>query len=877
MLLPIKPINFEITSNADVVVGSEAKSARVLVRWQGVPLGIMPVPVTAGKVRAEDVKSLVTLHLACPLAQELCRRGLLGGGVSERLSIAERWDAPVPELPGPLPRISVAVCTRDRPEDLGACLKSIAALSSPPHEVLVIDNAPTTQATAHLVAQSFPQFRYICEGVAGLDHARNRAIREASGEVIAFTDDDVVVEPDWTAALAAAFAADPALGLITGLIEPLEQETPAQVWFERYGGFGRGCRRYYLQLKRGAPLTWNTAGAGRLGAGANMAVRRRIFDEIGHFDPALDVGTPTRGGGDHEIFFRLLRSGWICLYEPTAVVRHRHRRTMEELSGLLFNYGHATRCFFERVVHDFPTDRAAIRQLTRWWWKHWALGRWLSSALCPDRFPPDLVMSEIEGFVRGRGGYMRARKAIVKDEGSRCDAFKLEDASLCSRSAVGFVIVDIDRPLRTLTEGTQCQMLQIIVRWHGRPLGQFKLPSMAAPVSVARLADSLAARFTSLILEPAAVGPDVAWARFHSELATCLEPASKQKQQQPALSVSIIVGTCERPAALRRCLESLHLLRYRGKLEIIVVDNRPLSPAAAEIAAVVAAFPTVSLVAEPRPGSSYARNAGVAAASGEIIAMTDDDMEVAPDWLEQLVEEFGREDVLAVTGNTLAAALETQAERDFEQYGGFCRGFKRLEFNQRWFFRPRRRAAPTWQIGGSGNVALRASVFAHPEIGGFLPALGAGVPAGVGEDTLLFYQILRAGGTIIYQPGAIAWHHHRVTRNELQRQIKAYSMGHIAYHLITWTKYRDRRALNRVLLELPASLGARVVQRLRGRSSYPLRLLATEVAGTLLGPWALWRSHRHVRKHGPGVQPATEAVPVPEAATRPNREAEPVR
>jgi hypothetical protein len=98
----------------------------------------------------------------------------------------------------------------------------------------------------------------------------------------------------------------------------------------------------------------------------------------------------------------------------------------------------------------------------------------------------------------------------------------------------------------------------------------------------------------------------------------------------------------------------------------------------------------------------------------------------------------------------------------------------------------------------------------------------------------------------------------------------AYSKGHIAYHLITWARYRDRRALNRVCLELPISLATRVWQRVRRKSTYPLRLLATEVVGTLLGPWALWRSHRHFRNHGPGVLPATETVPAPEAAARPH-------
>jgi GT2 family glycosyltransferase len=118
---------------------------------------------------------------------------------------------------------------------------------------------------------------------------------------------------------------------------------------------------------------------------------------------------------------------------------------------------------------------------------------------------------------------------------------------------------------------------------------------------------------------------------------------------------------------------------------------------------------------------------------------------------------------------------------------------------------------------------------------------------------------LRAGGTIIYDPAAIAWHHHRVSGGELQRQIFAYSKGHVAYHLLTFMKYRDRRALMRILIELPRSLGRRSWQRLCGRDSYPWRLLATEIGGALLGPWALWRSHCRVREIGLGHRPLKSA------------------
>jgi GT2 family glycosyltransferase len=632
--------------------------------------------------------------------------------------------------------------------------------------------------------------------------------------------------------------------LLTGFIEPVEQETPAQVWFERYGGFGRGCVRHYIQLKRAAPVPWEMVGAGRLGAGANMAMRRLVFDEIGLFDPALDVGTPTRGGGDHEIFFRMLRSGWLCLYEPSAIVRHRHRRTMDELRGLLYNYGYATRCFLEREARDFPEDRRSIRRLARWWWLHWALARWFASAWCPDRFPADLVKAEIKGFMDGRGGYRRARRAIVADESARPDAFGIESDPALKLRNTGLVLVNVDMPLRALTEGTQCETLDVIVCWRGRPLGRVRIPTLGSSVSVWRLADMIAGWFGHLILFPK-TDADLARSEFHADLGKLLQVRVAADFPAGEPSVSVIIATCNRPEALRRCLGSLQRLRYGGRTEIIVVDNRPAADSASMV---VKEFPGVRLIVEGRPGSSYARNAGVSAAAGEIIAMTDDDMEVSPDWLTRLVEPFSRADVFAVTGNTLAASLETPAERDFEKYGGFCRGFSRMEFGTPWFYQWRRCAAPTWSIGGSGNAAFRSSIFSDPEIGMFLETLGAGVPAGVGEDTMIFYQILRAGGTIIYEPAAIAWHHHRVSEGELQRQIFAYSKGHVAYHLLTFMKYRDRRALTRIFAELPLSLARRGWQRLRGRDSYPWRLLATEVGGALLGPWALWRSHRRVGK-----------------------------
>jgi hypothetical protein len=279
----------------------------VLVRWRRVPVGTVHAPVVGDRVRVADIVPAITRRLGPNLGPEIAARALRSGRGGKPLRFE---DAPLPPESAPGPTISVVICTRDRPGDLQICLASINRLTPAPQEVIVVDNASRTEAVATLLRGMYPQFRYVREPTPGLDHARNRGIAEARHDVIAFTDDDVVVDPGWIGALADAFAADPTVGLVTGLIEPYELETEAQALFELYGGFGRGYRRSYVQRPPGAALPWHLIGAGRLGAGANMAVRRHIFADIRRFDPALDVGTPSLGGGDHEIFHRLIKSGW---------------------------------------------------------------------------------------------------------------------------------------------------------------------------------------------------------------------------------------------------------------------------------------------------------------------------------------------------------------------------------------------------------------------------------------------------------------------------------------------------------------------------------------------------------------------------------------
>lgn len=312
-------------------------------------------------------------------------------------------------------------------------------------------------------------------------------------------------------------------------------------------------------------------------------------------------------------------------------------------------------------------------------------------------------------------------------------------------------------------------------------------------------------------------------------------------------TVSVILPTCERPDDLRRCLDSLLAQRTRHTLEVIVVDNCPSSGVAS---AVVGNYPSARLVAERRPGLSFARNTGITHASGEIIVATDDDVTAPPTWIERLVEPFARPEVMAVTGHVLPVEMETEAQVRFEAYGGLGKGFFPFEVNGPWFA-SHRGAVPTWNLGATANAAFRVGVFADPAIGLMDEALGAGTPTGCSEDSYLFYRILKAGHTIVYEPSAFVHHRHRQTMTALRRQIYGYSKGHVAYHLTTWMRDGDRRALTRLFYSLPVTYARRAYHRLRRYTDYPLSLIVLEMAGNLAGPLALWRSRRRLRRLGP--------------------------
>lgn len=306
------------------------------------------------------------------------------------------------------PALSVVVCTRERPDDLARCLRALAEQTLRPLDVVVVDNAPLTARTEEVARSA--GVRYVREPVAGLNRARNAGLLAARCSRIAYTDDDAVPEPDWAAALLGVLE-EPDVAAVAGAMLPLEVETEAQRLFERYLGGEAGRRD--RDRRRIFERPFLPAGAGQVGAGANMAFRREALEAVGGFDPAFDAGTPTESGGDTEIFGRLLAAGYRLVYEPGVRVLHRHRRSRGELRRQLFGYGVGVYAYWtHRLLHhrDGASGRFAVGTLGAHAIRRVAralLGR-------PDELPLDLVLAEVAGCLYGPVAYLRARRAAGK-------------------------------------------------------------------------------------------------------------------------------------------------------------------------------------------------------------------------------------------------------------------------------------------------------------------------------------------------------------------------------------------------------------------------------------------------------------------------------
>jgi len=373
----------------EITVDERYSKALVLIRLHGNPIGQATLAAVGGSIGGSQLRE--TLMNA--VGENLWKNCLYD---------ALEWDERGPVQAVPI--ATVVVCTRDRPEDLQRCLEAFMRMPDDGQEYLVIDNCPSSDGTQELV-KNYPKVRYVREDVPGSSAARNRALREAKHEFVAFTDDDATPDPNWLRSLLQNFT-DPRVMCVTGLVMPLELETEAQEWFERYSPHGRGFERRIFDGAECNPLI-----VAPVGVSASMALRKSSIDFIGLFDEDLGAGTPTVGGEDCELFARILRSGYRIVYEPRALSWHRHRRTWEELQKTLQGYGIGAYAFWTRM---FVVNREFSVPLLAWgWFRYKQLPELVASLRKkPDSIPSDLLLAQLRGCISGPMAYFASRKQL---------------------------------------------------------------------------------------------------------------------------------------------------------------------------------------------------------------------------------------------------------------------------------------------------------------------------------------------------------------------------------------------------------------------------------------------------------------------------------
>lgn len=226
-------------------------------------------------------------------------------------------DAPLPD-DIPWPRISVVVCSHNGARTIRDCLEGATALRYPDYEVIVVDDG-STDATAQIVNEF--AVRRISTENRGLSSARNTGMEVATGEIVAYIDDDARPDPDWLTYLAAAFLRSDHAGIGGPNIAPAGDGPIADCVANTPGGPVHVLLTD--ELAEHIP-------------GCNMAFRRDRLRAIGGFDPRYRAA-----GDDVDVCWRLQQQGWTLGFCPAAVVWHRRRNSVKTYWKQQQGYGKA--------------------------------------------------------------------------------------------------------------------------------------------------------------------------------------------------------------------------------------------------------------------------------------------------------------------------------------------------------------------------------------------------------------------------------------------------------------------------------------------------------------------------------------------------------
>jgi GT2 family glycosyltransferase len=349
--------------HATDITNQPYQKALCLVRLHSCPLKVVELTLEDGQLGPQqlaeqiwqEAQEQINRHLQEDGLETIVRLdkcGVSGGEVLPRCRLERE------RLREKLPFASVVVATRNRPKLLQRCIDTLLQMDYPQYEIIVVDNAPDSPATEEIIRERYremPQVQYMREEQPGLAKARNRGCQIAQGEIIAITDDDVNVDKYWLLELVRDFQVSELVVCVTGLVLPMEMETIEQHWFGQYGGYGKGFERRIFDKKEHHPqVPLFPYTAGKLGTGANLAVRADFFKKIGGFDPALGAGTAAKGGEDLALFFQIMHRGYTLVYEPRALLYHPDCRDYQGLCQQMYSYGAGLTAYLTRTLLNHP-------------------------------------------------------------------------------------------------------------------------------------------------------------------------------------------------------------------------------------------------------------------------------------------------------------------------------------------------------------------------------------------------------------------------------------------------------------------------------------------------------------------------------------------
>jgi GT2 family glycosyltransferase len=250
--------------------------------------------------------------------------------------------------------ISLIVCTRNRFASMRTCLEFIERLESPGDwELVIVDNGSTDETPDLLrrfSGKAHFRVKVVEEPQSGLGRARNAGIAQAQGEILAFTDDDCYVNPDYLKEILAVFT-DGTIGYMGGRVLLYDKTDIPQTI------------RTETEVRVIRPHSFIRTGELQ---GANMAMRRSLISEIGAFDPELGAGTRFRSGEDVDFQARASASGATGIYHPGPLVWHHHgRKPGKEYERLMRGYDYGRGAYYAKFILNSGT-RALF--LKNWYW-----------------------------------------------------------------------------------------------------------------------------------------------------------------------------------------------------------------------------------------------------------------------------------------------------------------------------------------------------------------------------------------------------------------------------------------------------------------------------------------------------------------------------